>query len=166
MRSITFQKIVTFKWELTEKEGIIPAPHLEALDERGTEIFADKLNSDVLCRSGELSDNIRMGASDPEDGIEYTGTWTLEPLQAPKTVYALPYSINVDAEQGGGSITSDLARQFLPETPNEIEEAEAEGAAHALESFLLALGCEGVNLDDQKVQRALKTAVDAIGNNL
>lgn len=38
--------------------------------------------------------------------------------------------------------------------------------AHALESFLIALACEGVDLNNAKFARALKTATQAIADHL
>lgn len=45
-------------------------------------------------------------------------------------------------------------------------DSEYNGAIDGLESFILALACEGVDMEDVKISNALVTALDAIGNNL
>ena len=38
----------------------------------------DMINQDYV--SGELNDNIHMIDSDPEDGVEYMGWWTIKKI--------------------------------------------------------------------------------------
>lgn len=47
-----------------------------------------------------------------------------------------------------------------------LEEHIGRVRADVLESFLLALACEGFDITDDRLQRALETSVEAIGNRL
>jgi hypothetical protein len=80
-------------------------------------------------------------------------------------------------QYGGGIITSALKEQFMPSpeefgdegpifTAKEREEAVAKASADALESFLLALACEGIDVKSPAVLCALETSVAAIAERL
>jgi hypothetical protein len=75
----------------------------------------------------------------------------------------LDYGISISANGGGGSISSRLQEQFVLD--GEEGNVYAKGASDALESFLLAMASEGVALAEVAMKNALKTAVEAIGNN-
>lgn len=49
---------------------------------------------------------------------------------------------------------------------HEDGEDEYNHAIDGLESFLLALHCEGVYLNTPQIQRALETSLEAIANNI
>lgn len=73
----------------------------------------------------------------------------------------LPYSIDISTAGNGGAISSDL----LDEIGGEDNYA-AVAAANAIESLLLALACEGVDVHTRKFSNAITTTVEAIANNL
>lgn len=68
----------------------------------------------------------------------------------------------------GGTISSNLHAMFkdpdLPENDSFHEVSNA--AADALESFILALACEGVDIESPSFLCALETSVQNIANNL
>jgi len=68
-------------------------------------------------------------------------------------VYELPFMTKVTVVDGGGTVSSALKY--------EVDEV----SANALESFLLALGCAGVDLNDPTIGEALEAAVEAIDNH-
>lgn len=77
----------------------------------------------------------------------------LTPLVDQERFFSLPYGtvISIDRHKGG-QIASNLKSWIT------------RGRADALESFLLALACEGVDLD-LRFEQALETTVDAILNH-
>jgi hypothetical protein len=66
----------------------------------------------------------------------------------------------------GGGISSSLADQLYDEDDDESTQASCKGAADGIESFLLALACEGVNVCTPEFSRALETTVEGIANNM
>lgn len=78
---------------------------------------------------------------------------------------ALDYGIAISVDSGGGRISSKLIEQLLLDGDSECEKHRAEGASDALESFLLALAAEGVDMETPRMKNALKTAVESIGQN-
>jgi hypothetical protein len=75
MKQMERKVSITYRWWRSDKKAIKPA-HVEALEEiamvRIREQMADGYNS------GKLFDNIRMTSRDPEDGIEYSGSWEVQ----------------------------------------------------------------------------------------
>jgi hypothetical protein len=63
---------ITYKWWRSDKKAIKPA-HVEALEETAMDRIRDQMGKG--CTSGELTDNIHMTSRDPDDGIEYSGSW-------------------------------------------------------------------------------------------
>ncbi|KXS54998.1 MAG: hypothetical protein AWU57_594 [Marinobacter sp. T13-3] len=59
-----------------------PREHEEALQESGVERALKMINEGYT--QGELIDNIHMLDTDPEDGVEYRGWWTLSVERDPK----------------------------------------------------------------------------------
>lgn len=96
-------------------------------------------------------------ACDHEGTVE---SFTVE-SPGPKT-FNLDYGIRIEVAAGSGHITSELRTEF--DDPDHPDQASPH--ADALESFLCALACEGIDLDDSRVTRALNTTVEAIANNL
>jgi hypothetical protein len=80
-------------------------------------------------------------------------------------VQVLPFGIKIRAANGGGAIVSNLLDQFVLEDDDEETKEKAETASDALESFLLAMACEGVDLTSPRIKAALKNAVESIANN-
>lgn len=142
--------ILTADWH-TESAS----PELEsALAESATVQMANAIRQGYA--SGELAANIST-TDDDKGGVDYRGWWTL--TVAPAGTQELPFGIQV----GEGFISSTLGREF--EDDGVVDDV-GQASADALESFLLALHMEGVSLDDPRISNALKTAVEAIGNNL
>lgn len=81
--------------------------------------------------------------------------------------FALPYGINIQNK----TISSDLHETFCVEvesTDSIVNCADEAGdaSADAIEALLLALFCEGVNINTPQFAKAIKTAVETICNNL
>lgn len=74
--------------------------------------------------------------------------------------YSLPYGIEV----GNGHISSELAQQFGFE--DGTMDARGVASANALESFILAMANEGIEVNTPSFARAITTAVEAIAQNL
>ena len=68
--------------------------------------------------------------------------------------YNLPFGIVCETIGNAGSIKSDLKKHL-----------GSKKQAYALESFLLALACEGVFICDTRIVRALESIVEQIVNN-
>lgn len=97
--------------------------------------------------------------------VEYEGRWKFAKESAEAKWYRLPYDIVIGTTGDGGiALSSDLVNQFTLE--GEAPGSEEIASADALESFLLALAGEGVNLGGPKIKCALQTAVGAIAGNL
>lgn len=79
------------------------------------------------------------------------------------TEYMIPhYPISVTVNKDGvGTIKSDLKEQYedkrLPMIGAQI---------NAIESFILALACEGIDVSDSKFAAAIGTCLEAIENNI
>ena len=89
--------------------------------------------------------------------------------EAPSTEIRLPFGIMLEPVDGGWQITSGLRDQFVDSTETEnpdLEEARGEAAADGMESLLLALAAEGVDLAKPEFIRAIQTAVEQTGANL
>lgn len=99
-----------------------------------------------------------------------------------KTLQLGDIQIETDG-QGGGTIIRELERETCPECGDsycsgtcnkELTEGESRilrksmfhGAMAGIESFILALACEGVNIETNQFEEALGTALDACANNL
>jgi len=166
---VVIEKLITMAWELSDGNGdvtAIPDAHIPALDEKGMELVSQQFLKDVST-AGTLTDNIKMLPSDPEDGIAYTGTWEITDCKPGAQAYSLPFGVEIQVtDDGGASIASQLYSQFSASPETASDDDLAVGASDALESFLLALAAEGVNLNDRRIRRALEVAVDQIGNNL
>jgi len=66
--------VIKYRWWRKDRESIDPE-HMDALEERAeTDIFK-MIAAGFL--EGLLEDNVRMHDSDPEDGIEYLGSWEI-----------------------------------------------------------------------------------------
>ncbi|WP_342632756.1 hypothetical protein [Marinobacter alkaliphilus] len=83
--------------------------------------------------------------------------------EEPKTLH-LPYGIALQVGDGYSSISSSLVCQFVGEgrSPSDQEMAYAD----AIESFLLALASEGVDVQSDAVTSALHGAVSSIASQL
>jgi hypothetical protein len=66
-------------WKAEDRSAAIDAGHLAALRESGVERAAKMIAEGYT--SGELSDWVRMYDTDPEDGIEYRGWWSLNDIE-------------------------------------------------------------------------------------
>ncbi len=60
-------------------------------------------------------------------------------------------------KNGVGTIKSDLKEQFC--------DSEGQAQIDALESFILALACEGYDISEPRFARAIQSSLDAIANN-
>jgi hypothetical protein len=78
----------------------------------------------------------------------------------------LPFGIVVEAHEGSASITSLLADQFADPADDETSAQAGKASADAIESLLMALAAEGVDIHTNQFSRAITTAVEAIANNL
>lgn len=77
----------------------------------------------------------------------------------------LPYGIRYRLAGGpSGDLTSEIYEQL--KDPDKEHDHDAEVSADALESLLLAMACEGIYLRSDRMVSAIKTAVDAIAQNL
>jgi len=80
--------------------------------------------------------------------------------------------LNLDEKVNGsvsGSITSDLHAQFADNTTDadfSMNYGVSDAAADALESFILALACQDIDIKSPDFLCAIETAVLSIGNNL
>jgi len=78
------------------------------------------------------------------------------------TIYVEGGKFDITVEKDGGSITS---KGLKVSWPVEEEEITFNAAIDGLESFLLSLACEGIDLHDSRIKRALETALESIGNH-
>lgn len=72
------------------------------------------------------------------------------------------FKLNIDPAGKSGSVVTKGLHEGL-ESPD-VERYNA--AADALESMVLACACEGINVLAPSFQKALASALNAIGNNL
>lgn len=124
----------------------------------GTEIEGSSVFVPVTCNNCEAAwdDAYTLSGVANAEGFDPN-----EPV-ASKEI-ALDYGISISVNGGGASVSSQLVEQFL--LGGEGENERAEGAADALESFLLSLAAEGVDMESAAMKSALKAAVDSVGNN-
>lgn len=85
-------------------------------------------------------------------------------------VFTLPFGIKVTrAENGGASIESNLRTELLindrPENQFTAEDQKAAGFADGIESLLLALASNGVDLAEPIIAGAVEAAVEGFMNN-
>ena len=66
--------IINIEWHRVDKK-LIPADHVDALMETAEEHIFDQLLSGWT--AGWMEDNIHMLDSDPEEGVEYSGFWSM-----------------------------------------------------------------------------------------
>jgi len=81
-----------------------------------------------------------------------------------KPFSVLPYGIVVHTYGNEGAIQSMLEEQFADDEDSEKETEAKELAAYVVESLLLALSCEGVNVNTPQFASAIKTAAESIVN--
>lgn len=74
----------------------------------------------------------------------------------------LPFQTELQIVGKSSSIRSEIRRELVAD---EVDEA-ADGFSQGIESFLLALACEGIDVADPRVACALETAVEAGANYL
>jgi hypothetical protein len=87
--------------------------------------------------------------------------------------YTIPqYGITVTVEDNGaGVISSNLKEQLYDYEEGHYsgmvssEKVMAEAQAHALESFILALACQGYDVSEPRFVKALQSSLEAIVNN-
>ncbi|MBE3144541.1 MAG: hypothetical protein IMZ61_11550 [Planctomycetes bacterium] len=89
--------------------------------------------------------------------------------------YTIPqYEITVTVgDNGAGVISSELKNQLLQsfyilgadENDSGSQYYEGLARAHALESFILALACQGYDISEPKFIAALQSSLEAIVNN-
>jgi hypothetical protein len=165
MREVQMQKLLNITWRLTcEQEGTVREHHAKSLDASALDTVSAAISLDPSKRGGVLEDNIKTTSDDPEEGVDYTGTWELTDISATRFEYALPYSVNIKIGDGSAAISSDLLAQF--EDPDEELDSKAAGAADAMECFLLSMAAEGIDLSTQAMKNAFEEAVQQIGQNL
>ena len=66
---------IDYHWDRDDCQTIVPK-HIEALEESAMERIIDQMKQGNT--SGELSDTVRMSDEDGEDGIEYSGWWSID----------------------------------------------------------------------------------------
>jgi hypothetical protein len=83
--------------------------------------------------------------------------------------FNLPFNINIASNgKGAGTLNSGLANHLVP---NELEASEVrrermKGFVDGVESLLLALASNGIDLHDTRITSALETAVEGASNEL
>lgn len=80
----------------------------------------------------------------------------LEPINISETpiMFLFPYGLKIETLANSGSIRASKLKEEL-----------CEPAADAIESFLLALACEGLLTDEVRFSNALVTAVEAVAGH-
>ena len=67
----------------------------------------------------------------------------------------------------GITIASNLREFFeVPKNPTTIEQEQISSVIDALESFILALACAGVNISSSEFKEGLQTSVESIANHI
>ncbi len=163
MSAEKFGSVLKLEW-VQENDGVDPG--VTAFDK-------DRLEEDALMRIRPMvSEGFRNGEFKAvldhcERGVQktFSGSWSYKPLEVPKKV-ELPFGISIALGEDGtcGGMSSELAKQFADE--NGYIDEKGESAADAIESFLIALACSGVDLSQKQIASALETAVDCIGQNM
>lgn len=83
----------------------------------------------------------------------------------PRTTIRLPYGIFVERVSDACTrLSSDLRLQFVD--PTKTFDSHGELAAHAMESLLIALVAEGVELDSSAAGRAVTQAAETVAEYL
>ena len=80
-------------------------------------------------------------------------------------VYGIEITFN-PKNKGGGVISSDLHSHLVDAGDSEQMQAQCEAAADALESLILAHAVSGLDIASDSYVNGVKTAVEAIANNL
>ncbi len=75
MKTLEHTVAINYKWWRKNGKKIKPE-HVEALDETAMTRISEMMNQGYV--EGNLSDNIHMIDSDPEDGVEYGGWWEVK----------------------------------------------------------------------------------------
>jgi hypothetical protein len=163
MSSNKFVSVLKFEWALKS----------HAAGRAETDFDKSQLEEDALTRIFPMvSEGLRAGEfssvlNHPEGGPSktFSGTWSFQSADS-KGAANMPFGVLVSVSEDGVSagIASNLAQCFSDEDGYVDEKGEA--AAEALESFLLALAGNGVNLSQDAFTSALETAVDSIGQNM
>lgn len=80
--------------------------------------------------------------------------------------YVLPYGVEIEVDQGAAKmLTSGLEETFFGPC-NDEQYLRGNGIIEGFERFLLAMACEGIDLADPRVSRALQSAVEGAANEL
>lgn len=79
---------------------------------------------------------------------------------------ALPYGIEIRVVAGGGTLDSDLYSELVMDDDSDDVRGRAKASADAIESFLLAMACAGIDVASPQMKTALVATVEAIGNSL
>lgn len=83
----------------------------------------------------------------------------------PRTTIRLPYGIVIErASRIRTHISSELRLEFVD--PSKAFDSHGELAAHVMESLLVALAAEGVELDELAAGRAVTSAAETIAEYL
>lgn len=163
MQSTKIGSVLNLEWRPGGKTSELP---ITAFDK-------DRLEEDALNRILPMvSDGIRHGEfitvldhCENNASKTFFGAWSYKPVPRESQV-DLPFGISLKVEDDGssGGISSGLAQCFSDEDGYVDEKGQA--AADAIESFLLAMACNGVDLSQAEIVSALETAVDSIGQNM
>jgi hypothetical protein len=71
------ERTITIHYEWWRENGKqIKKGHVEALDETAINSISESINEGLT--EGELSDNIVMLDSDPDEGVDYRGWWEVK----------------------------------------------------------------------------------------
>lgn len=88
------------------------------------------------------------------------GAEALSPLRFPApALHILPFGIEILASSGGGIITSKLAAVLGTNGQGRL-------AVDALESLLLAMACQGLDVSSPQMARAVDKAVESLRHQL
>ena len=75
-------------------------------------------------------------------------------------------TVDVDVDVKNGQVSSILHEDPADCVDVDCDPSEYNAAIDGIESFILALACEGVDLSKPEFSRALETAVESCANNL
>ncbi|WP_166256066.1 hypothetical protein [Marinobacter salicampi] len=159
MSTTQLETNVSIRWWPAAGQTEINASDKDSLHEYAM----DHVNSSLSCgfREGHLSLGLLVG---PDlDQRSYRGYWQYSEDQPSAKVYDLPFGIRIQTTTDGASqISSTLSEQFTLD--GNLDE-KGKAYADALEALLVSLACAGVDLDNPKVNSALKTAVEQIAQH-
>lgn len=71
-------KLISYRWWNSDKTEIKPE-HVQALEESAENRIFEMIQDGW--GSGELNDNIHMTDDDPEDGVDYSGWWSIKTVE-------------------------------------------------------------------------------------